>query len=132
MKDTGPESVVRSFFAAWETDGFVPAFERYMAPHATWHNTGFPACTGREAYMALLREYLRFSQMPFGRVEIRSLAVDGNKVLTERIDHLFDAAGTRAHSAAIMGTLEVENGLIVRYADYFDAGQFKDMAAASR
>ena len=34
---------------------------------------------------------------------------------------------SRTHSAVIMGTFVVEDGLIRRYADYFDAGQFTAM-----
>lgn len=126
---TAPEDVVRAFLEDWETQGFVPAFERWLAPDAVWENT-FPPCPkaeGRAAYMALLQQYQAFSQMPFARVEIRNIAVNGNTVLTERVDHLFNADGTRRHSAPIAGTFVVENGLITRYADYFDASQFTAM-----
>jgi limonene-1,2-epoxide hydrolase len=111
----------------WETDGFEPAFERYMHPDALWQNTGFPDARGRTAYMALLRQYGEFSQMPYGRAELISIAVNGKVVLTERIDHLYNKDRTRTHSAAIMGAFVVENGLIRRYSDYFDAGQFTAM-----
>jgi limonene-1,2-epoxide hydrolase len=77
--------------------------------------------------MALLRQYNDFSGMPRARVEIRNLASSGNAVLTERVDHLYNDDRSRTHSAAIMGTLVVEGGLIRRYADYFDAGQFTAM-----
>lgn len=126
-KSATAQDVVVAFLKAWETDGFVPAFERYLDPQALWQNTGFPDCKGREAYMNLLHYYQQFSQMPFARVEMKNLAVAGNVVLTERIDHLYNQDRNRRHSAHIMGTFVVENGLIQRYSDYFDAGQFKDM-----
>lgn len=100
---TAPEAVVRAFLNDWECLGFVPAFERWLAPDAVWENT-FPPCPkaeGRAAYMDLLHQYQAFSQMPFARVEIRNIAVNGNTVLTERVDHLFNADGTRRHSAPI-------------------------------
>ena len=130
-ESTGPEQVVRGFFDMWDTDGFVPAFEKYMHPDALWQNTGFPDAQGRAAYMALLRQYNDFSGMPRARVEIRNLAVNGNAVLTERVDHLYNDDRSRTHSAVIMGTLVVEDGLIRRYADYFDAGQFTAMMKES-
>ncbi len=121
------EEVVRNFFGAWETEGFVPAFERYMHPNAVWQNAGFPDAVGRDAYMALLRQYNEFSGMPFGRVELKNIAVSGNAVLTERIDNLFNSAGDSTHPAPIMGTLVVEQGLITRYSDYFDPRPFFQM-----
>jgi limonene-1,2-epoxide hydrolase len=125
--NTNPESVVRAFFDSWEADGFVTAFQRYLDPEALWQNSGFPDCQGREACMGLLRYYQEFSQMPFARVELKNIATVGNVVLTERVDHLYNADRSRQHSAPIMGTFEVRNGLITRYSDYFDAAQFKDM-----
>ena len=131
------ERVVRDFFDAWETDGFVPAFERFMHPDAVWQNAGFPDAVGRTAYMALLDKYNDFSGMPRARVQLKNLAVSGNVVLTERVDHLFNHEGASTHPAAIMGTFVVENGLITRYSDYFDPRPFFDMierraAAASK
>jgi limonene-1,2-epoxide hydrolase len=124
-----PEQIVRAFFQDWENLGFVPAFERWMAPEAVWENTFAPCprAEGRAAYMALLEQYQGFSQMPFARVEIKNLAVHGNTVMTERVDHLYDASRSRQHSAAIAGVFVIENGLISRYADYFDASQFLAM-----
>lgn len=126
---TAPQDVVLAFFKDWETQGFVPAFERWLAPHASWENT-FPPCPkaeGRDAYMGLLNQYQSFSQMPFARVEIRNIAVNGNTVMTERVDHLFNADRSLQHSAPIAGIFVVENGLITRYADYFDASHFMAM-----
>lgn len=124
---TEPKEVVLAFLKTWETEGFVPAFERHLGPDALWQNTGFPDCKGREAYMKLLHYYQEFSQMPYARVEMKNLAVAGNVVLTERIDHLYNQDRSRQHSAPIMGTFVVENGLIQRYSDYFDAAQFQAM-----
>jgi len=127
MSDTSPESVVRNFFKAWESDGFVPAFERYMADDGVWQNAGFPEAIGKQAYMELMAQYNGFSGMPFGRVEIRNIAVNGKAVLTERVDNLFNADRSRTHAAPIMGTFIVEKGKIVRYADYFDPRPFFEM-----
>jgi limonene-1,2-epoxide hydrolase len=124
---TDPERVVRAFFDAWEAQGFAPAFMRYMHADAVWQNAGFPDAVGRGAYMELLRRYLEFSGMPFGRVELTNIAVNGNVVLTERVDNLFNAAGDSTHPAPIMGTFVVEDGLITRYSDYFDPRPFFEM-----
>lgn len=122
------EDIVRAFFNAWETDGFVPAFEKYMHPKGVWQNSGFPDAIGKAAVMELLNTYMGFSGLPYGRVELKNIVSKNNTVLTERVDHLFDGKG-KTHSAPIAGTLVVEDGLIKRYADYFDTRQFVEMGA---
>lgn len=123
MSGMSAKDVVLAFLNDWET-GFVGAFERWMHPQALWQNTGLPDQQGKAAVMAWLHKYNDIMQMPYGRAEIVSIACDGDKVLTERIDHLW-GDGDRRHSTRIMGAFEVQDGLIIRYADYFDAGQFK-------
>lgn len=122
MSTLTPTEVVLSFLKDWET-GFVAAFEKWLAPDALWQNTGFPDMKGHQAYMALLQRYQEVIQLPYGRAEIISIAENGDKVLTERIDHLWDD-GEGRHSTKIMGTFEVAGGKITRYSDYFNAPQF--------
>ena len=119
-----PRQVVEAFLKDWET-GFKPAFERWFHPDGVWQNTGFPDRVGKPAVLALLDEYLATFNMEFGRAEMTSIACDGRKVLTERIDHLWSADG-RKHSAKIMGTFEVKDGLIARYSDYLDPTPFRE------
>ena|SRR5271156_4266281 len=121
--ELSPIEVVRRFLIAWET-GFTPAFLRWFHPDGVWQNTGFPDAVGKPAALALLDQYLATFAMAYGRAEIISIAVDSNKVLTERIDHLWSDAGA-THSAKIMGTFEVRDGLIARYSDYFDPTPFR-------
>jgi limonene-1,2-epoxide hydrolase len=122
-KELTARQVVEGFFKDWET-GFTPAFERWMHPDAVWRNTGFPDAVGKAAVMGLLGQYLQVSAMPYGRVEMRSIAIEGDtKVLTERVDHLWSDDG-KTHSAKIMGTFEVRDGQILRYSDYFDPTAF--------
>jgi limonene-1,2-epoxide hydrolase len=54
------------------------------------------------------------------RVENRAVAAAGDKVLTERIDHMVDAAGRTFYSAAVMGIFEIADGKIAAWRDYFD------------
>lgn len=117
-----PLDVVLAFFKDWEV-GFVPAFERWLHPDCVWENSGFPDAQGKAAITVILDNYLAVSDMPYGRVEMISCATNGNKVLTERIDHLWGDDGSK-HSIKIMGCLEVEDGLITRYADYTDPRPF--------
>jgi limonene-1,2-epoxide hydrolase len=129
MTDLEPKAIVLAFFKDWET-GFVPAFEKWIHPDCLWQNTGLPDQNGKANVMALLTQYNEIMQMPFGRVEIISIACDGGTVLTERVDHLW-GEGDLKHSARIMGAFEVKDGLISRYSDYFDGSQFKAEEFAS-
>jgi len=123
MNNMPAKDVVLAFFKDWET-GFAAAFERWIHPDGIWQNTGLPDQVGKDAIMAWLAKYNAIMEMPYGRVEMLSLACDGdNKVLTERVDHLWNDDDKR-HSAKIMGTFEIQDGLILRYSDYFDASQF--------
>jgi limonene-1,2-epoxide hydrolase len=114
--------VVEAFFKDWET-GFVEAFEKWMAPDAVWQNTGIPDCVGYEAVVSQVHKYNEVMQMPYGRVEMINIMAEGNTVLTERVDHLWDD-GAKNHSAKIMGAFEVRDGRITRYSDYLDIRQF--------
>ncbi len=118
-----PLEVVNAFFKDWEVS-FVASFDRWLAPDCLWTNAGQPDCRGKAEIDALLNQYLEVSNMPYGRVEMLSVATTGNKVLTERIDHLWGDNG-ESHALPIMGVLEVEDGLITRYSDYSDPAPFK-------
>lgn len=117
-----PRAVVEAFFKDWETS-FVEAFDRWLDPDCLWQNSGFPDARGKAAIQEILDAYLAVSDKPYGRVEMISIATSGNKVLTERIDHLWGDHDNH-HSIRIMGCLEVEGGRITRYADYTDPRPF--------
>nr|WP_087573229.1 limonene-1,2-epoxide hydrolase family protein [Sphingomonas sp. CDS-1] len=118
-----PIDVVKAFLKDWEI-GFVPAFDSWLHPDCLWTNAGQPDCRGKAEISALLDEYLRVSNMPYGRVDLLTVATVDNKVLTERIDNLY-GDGPETHALPIMGIFEVEGGLITRYSDYCDPTPFK-------
>lgn len=49
-----------------------------------------------------------------------SIAADGNKVLTERVDRFERADDSEIGAAKVMGILEVEGDKIIVWRDYFD------------
>lgn len=104
--------------------GIVPAFDRRPPPDCLWTNAGQPDRHGKAAIGALLDQYLEVSNMPYGRVDMRSVATTGNKVLTEPIDNLY-GDGPETHALPVMGVFEVHDGLITRYSDYCDPTPFK-------
>lgn len=53
-------------------------------------------------------------------VDVVTIAVSDDTVLTERVDHMDMADRTRMMSFPLAGMLTVKAGKIVRWSDYFD------------
>lgn len=120
-----PESVVRAYFAATAEPGnLLTAVDDHFAPDAVWHNTGLPTAEGIDAIKGFWQHFIDTYSMHAMIVEVRALAVDGGRVVTERVDHFDDAAGARVASVEVAGTLEVRDGRIVAWRDYFDPRPF--------
>ncbi|MDF5890243.1 limonene-1,2-epoxide hydrolase family protein [Pseudomonas syringae pv. syringae] len=54
------------------------------------------------------------------RFEMRAIAANGNKVLTERLDRFERADGSEIGAPTVMGILELDGDKIVAWRDYFD------------
>ena len=116
-----PEVVVRAFFAELgRGGGLITAIERYMADEARWENAGLPTAASKAEILTMMQGFIAGYALDALVIDIVGLAVSGDMVLTERIDHMDTADGTRLLSFPLAGTLTVRNGLIVRWSDYFD------------
>jgi len=117
-------SAVEKFFTALETKSIedcVAALGEHVTDDFVWVNSGFPTCEGREAAQQFLLGFTQALPLTGVRVETLAIAADGNKVVTERIDHLIDATGTALASLPLAGVLEVApDGRISAWRDYFD------------
>jgi limonene-1,2-epoxide hydrolase len=115
-----PEQVVRDFCAA------VPRLDvkelvGFFTEDAVYHNIPIAAVQGTEAITATLNQFLAPSEE--GEFEILTLAVDGNRVLTERVDRF--TIGGKQVELPVMGAFEVTaEGKISAWRDYFDMNQF--------
>ena len=115
-----PVQVVRDFCAAWKEPGGTAPFDRWFRPDTVWENHGMVTTTGPAEAIALM-EALAAKGMVSMEFELRAIAADGRKVLTERTDHAYDASGKRTASFPVMGIFEVdEDGKIAAWRDYFD------------
>ena len=96
----------------------LAACEALLDPDVVYHNVGSDPAIGRDATLASLKfQFDMFEPIAF---VMRNLAVDGDTVLTERIDQV-TANGIMA-PVPLMGTFETRNGLITAWRDYFDMG----------
>ena len=93
--------------------------EAGMADNIVWQNVGINTMRGRKRIMKLLR-------MSEGRggfeVKFLRIAVEGNTVLTERIDAI--TVGPLRLQFWVCGVFEVHGGKITLWRDYFDKLDF--------
>ena len=110
--------IVLNFIDAWnklDWDAVVGA----LAEDVVYHNIPMEKLEGRAAAAA----FITGMQPEAVHWEILSIAENGNKVLTERIDN-FDMPGGKKLSVPVMGTFEIENNEIKAWRDYFDLATF--------
>lgn len=120
-----PESVVREFFSIMgRKASLLKAIEACCAEACRWENTGLPTAPDRKGMLAMMQGFIDGYQLDHMRVDFVVVAVNGDTVLTERIDHLNRADGSTVASLALAGALQVKDGKIVRWTDYFDPRPF--------
>ena len=111
-----PETVVRDFCAAFERQD-AQELLGFFAEDAVYHNIPFEPAVGRDAIEATLNMFV--SDDSEGSFELVHLAVNGNVVLTERIDRV--TMQGKVATLPVMGTFEVNDaGKISAWRDYFD------------
>jgi len=118
----GPTETVNAFFAECERshDAMLDAVRRYFTPTTVWENVGMATTTGPEEAIALIGNFRASMGMETLRVEMLASAEQGSKLLTERIDYIIRADGSVAGEIRLMGLLEVDDGRIIAWRDYFD------------
>lgn len=121
----GSESAVRNFFNAMSNKaGLIQAIQDHCAEECRWENTGLPTAENKAGMIAMMQGFIDGYQLDHMRIDLVSVAVDGDKVLTERIDYLNKADGSTVATIALAGVLQVKEGKIVRWTDYFDPRPF--------
>ena len=81
--------------------------------------------TGAEEAIAFNRTFEEQFGLATIKVDMLSIAAakgpdGGDRVLTERVDHLIDGAGKVIMSARCMGVFEVAGGKIAAWRDFFE------------
>jgi limonene-1,2-epoxide hydrolase len=112
-----PEEIVRAELDAW---GRINAEEimSHFTIDALWENVPIGAVSGHEDLQKAVGGWV--SHITSFDAEILNLAVAGNVVLTERVDHV--VMDGRVVNAWVMGAFETEGDKIVAWRDYFDMG----------
>lgn len=121
-----PAETVQAFLARMaEPGGFVSAVREWFTPETVYENIGINRTIGIEENVAFAEQFISGSGSVAIRIETLVSAVTGDKVLTERIDHLVNAAGETTLSIRVMGIFAVADGKITEWRDYFDTVPFR-------
>jgi limonene-1,2-epoxide hydrolase len=113
------DQFITAFIAAWPA-GDASRLGPFFHEDAVFHNIPMEPVTGRAAIEAFFAGLMAMG----GEVSVEmvhALASDG-LVMTERIDRF--SIGGREITLPIMGTIEIRDGLIAAWRDYFDMSQF--------
>jgi limonene-1,2-epoxide hydrolase len=110
--------VVVAFIDAWnhmDWDAVVDA----LTDDVVYHNIPMEKLEGKAAASA----FITGMQPEAVRWTLISIAENGDKVLTERLDE-FDLPGGKHLAVPVMGTFELRDGKIAAWRDYFDLATF--------
>jgi limonene-1,2-epoxide hydrolase len=113
------QDFIGAFMRVWPTADPGP-LASFFKEDAVYHNIPLEAVTGRSAIMSTFAEFMGIGGQV--EVDIVNMVAEGPIVMTERVDHLTKDGTTI--SLPLMGVIEVHDGLIAAWRDYFDLGQF--------
>jgi limonene-1,2-epoxide hydrolase len=120
-----PESVVRGFYDAWDTIGFDAAYRKFLAEDVVVWNPGLGDWRGLDVVMKGLTAYLAAFPRPYASVDLKHIAVNGNVVLTERVETNRSENGKDTYTAPLMTRFVVEGDKIKEWAGYYDPSPYK-------
>jgi limonene-1,2-epoxide hydrolase len=123
---------IERFFAAWgeSFDALLAAFREHLAEDARWEQSALPTTTSRDEAIGLLEAFRAQLGLATIDVDLMHLAVDGDVVLTERVDQLRDDVGGLIASFPVMGVLELdEAGRIRAWREFFDPREALELMA---
>ena len=114
----GSEQVVREFCDAW-SESDLERIMGFFADDAVYHNIPMEPVVGTDAIRTFIEGFTAMVERI--EFEIRHLAVNGDVVLTERVDTFVRSEGSVG--LPVMGTFELADGKITAWRDYFDLAQ---------
>ena len=115
--------VVMAFIDAWNQKDW-DAIEASFTDDVVYHNIPMAPLNGKAEAMQMIRGM----QPQSVDWEVLNIAENGNVVLTERVDNFVMGDG-KAVSLPVMGTMELADGKICAWRDYFDLPTFAGQMA---
>ena len=106
----------------------IPAIAETFAEDGVLHSMMGTPIRGRTSLRKVLGKHLaHIVRIEF---EIRNIAMSGDVLILERVDHVTTTQGL--HSLPVVGVIELRNGLIQSWREYFDSAQAASALAASK
>lgn len=130
-----PLTIVKRFFAAWEGGTYAQlrgAYADFLADDCVYENSGVPACHGKAEALAFIDLAQKARDIQAIRVEILHAATSGTVVFTERWDRHINSAGESIYPVRIVGVMEIRDGRIAAWRDYFDPGEMMEQLDQGR
>lgn len=101
------------------------AFHTYFTSNTIWENVGLVTTTGVDEALALIDKYEISAGITHFDADTQSIALEGNRVLTERVDRLLNVKGEPVVTLRVMGIFELADSKITAWRDYFDPSPLK-------
>lgn len=115
------ERIVREFLDSWHGTS-LDAIVKHFSEDAVYHNVPVAPIKGKAGIRQIFQGFLdAFEQ---SSLDIVTLATAPGLVIAERVDRFLMRNG-RKIALPVTGVFEIRNGLIVRFSDYFDLGDFE-------
>jgi limonene-1,2-epoxide hydrolase len=127
--ENSPESVVRAFYDAWDTIGFDAAYKKFLHQDVVVWNPGLGEWHGLASVIENLARYLAAFKRPYASVDLKHIAVNGNVVLTERVETNRNEAGDDTYTGPLMSRFVIQGDKILEWAEYYDPSPYRFGAA---
>lgn len=114
-----PQEVVERFIDAWNRMAWGRITEM-VSEDCIYHNIPMQPVVGPDGVRSVIENLGDVKGMDW---EVLHIAVNGNVVLTERVDRFALASGAHIE-LPVMGTFEVDGDKITAWRDYFDLAQY--------
>lgn len=99
----------------------------YLAPDVVYHNMPWAPVTGHAAVRAVLDPLVHGPACALQRMQIEHTVAQGNVVMNARME-TWERKGVRVE-LPVAGLFIVDNGLITRWADYWDLPTIQPLLA---
>jgi limonene-1,2-epoxide hydrolase len=121
-----PVETVEAFCAMWaQPGGFAQSVRDYFTDETDYQNVGLSHTIGIDQALGMIAQFEQGMGLATIGVDMLAIVAQGDVVMTERVDHMINAAGETFTSIRLMGVFNLQDGKIVEWRDYFDASPFK-------
>lgn len=123
--NSDPAAIIRAFYDEWDDVGFRQSYKNHMSDDVVVESPG-KVHNGLQAWLAADDGYNATYDRPYGKVDLKTIAVTGNQVLTEREEICYNKeTGDSFSGFKAMSTFDINaDGKITRWAEYYDPSPY--------